>query len=188
MRYLKVSVCMAFASCALLGALVRAEPAAAATPCWKALLNDWYDGRIDQTYARHCYLDALHHLPVDVQTYSSAHDDILRAMQGAVARQKKAGHKIGPNTPLVPAGGGKGNGAAGKGGPSGGGNSGGSTTGAAGRKREKGLTGVADKLNPGSASSLPLPLLVLGGLGLALVAAGGVGLAAKRIQARRQLP
>jgi hypothetical protein len=33
-----------------------------------------------------------------------------------------------------------------------------------------------------------LPLLVLGGLGLALVAAGGVGLAAKRIQARRQLP
>src|SRR2546423_4404454 len=100
---LKVSVCMALASCVLLGALARAEPAAAATPCWKTLLNDWYDGRIDQTYPHHCYQDALRHLPADVQTYSSARDDILRAMQSAVARQKKAGRKVGPNTPLTPA-------------------------------------------------------------------------------------
>jgi hypothetical protein len=48
--------------------------------------------------------------------------------------------------------------------------------------------GLADKLNPGSPSSLPVPLLILGGLALILVAAGGAGLVAKRIQARRQSP
>ena len=65
------------------------RPAAAATPCWKALLNDWYDGRIDNTYALHCYTDALKHLPADVQTYSSAHDDIQRALQSAIAKLGK---------------------------------------------------------------------------------------------------
>ena len=73
---------------ALLLATVR--PAAAATPCWKALLNDWYDGRIDNTYALHCYTDALKHLPPDVQTYSSAHDDIERALI-AVTQERDGG-------------------------------------------------------------------------------------------------
>ena len=172
---LKASVCTVLASCAILGALVHAAPAAAATPCWKALLNDWYDGRIDQTYARHCYDDALKHLPADVQTYSSAKDDILRALQSAIAKQKRAGHKAGPNVLIAPPSSGKGRKNGGKGTPT-------------GRKPEKGLTGLADKLNPGSASSLPLPLLVLGGLALVLVAAGGAGLVAKRIQARRPPP
>jgi hypothetical protein len=173
-RFIKVSVCIALASCALLGALARAEPAAAATPCWKSLLNDWYDGRIDRTYERHCYQDALHHLPDDVRTYSSARDDILRALQSAVAKERRKGHKVSPSTPIVPP--------AAKPAKKGG------KTQPTGRKRQKGLTGLADKLNPGSASSLPVPLLVLGGLGLALVAAGGTGLVAKRIQARRRLP
>src|SRR5437764_13995998 len=79
----KLPVCVALAACALLGSLVRAAPASAATPCWKALLNDWYDGRIDGTYPRHCYQDALKHLPPDVETYSSARDDIERALQSA---------------------------------------------------------------------------------------------------------
>ena len=30
--------------------LATPEQAHAATPCWKSLLNDWYDGRIDGTY------------------------------------------------------------------------------------------------------------------------------------------
>jgi hypothetical protein len=171
---LKLSLCLALTSCALLGSLVHAAPASAArTPCWKTLLNDWYDGRIDQTYERHCYQDALHHLPADVQTYSSARDDIQRALQSAIAKRKRAGQTVGPKTPIVPPKVGKGKG---------------KTTRPPGRKPEKGLTGLADKLNPGTASSLPVPLLVLGGLALVLVAAGGAGLVAKRIQARRQNP
>ncbi|HEX7525649.1 MAG TPA: hypothetical protein VF327_05040, partial [Gaiellaceae bacterium] len=78
MPTLKLLVRATIVAAALFAAVVHASPAAAATPCWKSLLNDWYDGRIDNTYAVHCYQDALHHLPADVQTYSSAHDDILR--------------------------------------------------------------------------------------------------------------
>src|SRR6266567_142897 len=66
---------------ALAALSIGVTSAAAKAPCWKTLLNDWYDGRIDNTYPKHCYSDALTHLPADVQTYSSAHDDILRALQ-----------------------------------------------------------------------------------------------------------
>jgi hypothetical protein len=174
---LKVSVCAGLASVALLCALAQpARAASAATPCWKVLLNDWYDGRIDGTYARHCYNDALKHLPADVSTYSSAHDDILRALQSAIAKQKQAGHTVNANTPIVPPAP-----------PKGGGGRTNPTTDTTRTGRDK-PTGLADKLNPGSPSSLPVPLLILGGLALVLVAAGGVGLVAKRIQARRQSP
>jgi hypothetical protein len=158
-----------------------ARPAAAATPCWKTLLNDWYDGRIDQTYASHCYTQAISHLPSDVQTYSSAREDILRALQSAKSRARKSGKKVGPNTLIGPAPGGGGTG-------SGGGGTDGNGPGATDANRHKGLGQVADKLNPGSASSLPVPLLVLGGLALVLVAAGGAGLVVKHIQARRTAP
>jgi hypothetical protein len=164
----------------LLSATVaRPHAASAATPCWKVLLTDWYDGRIDGTYPIHCYKDALRHLPSDVSTYSSARDDILRALQSAVAKQKKAGQSVGANTLVPPSGHKK--------------TSKTSTTkdkavtaaDTRGRKTDKGLGGVAERLNPSSPSSLPVPLLVLGGLGILLIGAGGVGLAVKRIQARR---
>ena len=38
----------------------------------------------------------------DVSTYSSAHDDIQRALQAAIAKQRAAGHTIGPNTVIKP--------------------------------------------------------------------------------------
>jgi hypothetical protein len=178
---LKVSVCAVLASLALLAAVAQPARAAtkAGTPCWKVLLNDWYDGRIDGTYPRHCYSDALNHLPADVSTYSSAHDDILRALQSATAKQQKpGGPKPGPNTLLKPPPGPKSGGSVASG-------SGTTTTTSSGPNQGDGL---ADKLNPSSPSSLPVPLLVLGGLAILLVAAGGAGLLTKRIQARRQNP
>jgi hypothetical protein len=168
---LKLSLRAALVSLALVAAVARPGGAQAATPCWKALLNDWYDGRIDQTYERHCYTDALHHLPADVSTYSSAHDDITRALQSAIAAQtKKTGKKPGPNAllpPEKPKPGTK------------------TVSTPRGKPADKGLTSLADKLNPGSATALPLPLLILGGLALILVAAGAAGLIAKRLQGRR---
>jgi hypothetical protein len=156
---------------------------ASTTPCWKLLLNDWYDGRIDQTYAIHCYRDALKHLPSDVQTYSSAHDDILRALQTAITQEKKSGKKVGNDTLVVPPKPPKGTGKGGKGGE--GTTTTGTTTSGPGRK---GDGGIAGGLNSSSPSSLPVPLLVLGGLALLLVAAGAAGLIAKRIQSRRANP
>ncbi len=182
----KLLVCLAVATTALLGAAIHAPRASAATPCWKVLLTDWYDGRIDNTYPIHCYTDALKHLPPDVQTYSSAHDDILRALQNAKAKLRKTGHAVTPST-LVP--------------PNNGGNKttttsepGSTTTSTSTTSTtttsEPGHqpTSLVDKLNPSNPSSLPLPLLILGGLAILLVAAGGAGLIAKRYQNRNGPP
>jgi hypothetical protein len=42
-----------------------------------------------------------------------------------------------------------------------------------------------DKTSPRNADSMPLPLLILGGLALLLIASGAVGVASKRLRARR---
>ena len=184
---LKALLLAALAATAFVGFAAQPAPAQAATPCWKQLLNDWYDGRIDNTYPVHCYREALKHLPSDVQTYSSAHDDILRALQSAIAKQKKANKKVSNNTLLPPqtgrGSGGAGGGSGNNGGGSGGGSTDTSTSGQPGRDNGGGLAGKVSSDNP---SSVPTPLLVLGGLALLLVAAGAAGLIAKRVQARRR--
>jgi hypothetical protein len=152
-----------------------ARPAAAATPCWKSLLNEWYSGRIQHVYPLHCYQDALKHLPSDVSTYSSARDDIQRALQSARAAARGSGQKVTGNTLVKPA-------TVKVHGPT--------TTGPTvtvpeqSRKKNKGLAGLADKFDPGSPSALPIPLLVLAGLALLLVAAGAAGMVVKRLQER----
>ena len=47
---------------------------------------DWSDGHIDGTYPLGCYRRALRALPDDIRLYSSATDDITRAL----ARQVRA--------------------------------------------------------------------------------------------------
>jgi hypothetical protein len=178
---LRILIGVGISALSLTAAVARPLPAAAATPCWKALLNDWYDGRIDNTYPINCYSDALKHLPADVQTYSSAHDDILRALQNAKAELKKNGIKVTPTTPVPPPDKPTTT-------PTGTGTTKtttGSTTTAPppGRKPPGGgLPSAVDKVNHSSPSSVPLPLIVLGALALLLVAAGGIGILAKRRQ------
>jgi len=167
----KLALTLGLVALALGAAAIRPAPAQAATPCWKLLLNDWYDGRIDQTYSVHCYKDALKHLPADVQTYSSAHDDILRALQSAIAKQQKSHKPVSDTTPVPPSG-------------SGGGSGGGGTTTTTGGGNQ-GNDGLAGKVSADDPSSIPTPLLILGGLALLLVAAGAAGLIAKRMQSRR---
>src|SRR5918912_696637 len=60
-------------------------PAAAAQPCWKSVLNDWVEnnGVIHGTYPTSCYQEAIRHIPPDTAIYSSAIDDIRRAMMRA---------------------------------------------------------------------------------------------------------
>jgi hypothetical protein len=187
----KVILCAAIVAAALVAAAARPVTAAAATPCWKALLTDWYDGRIDNTYPLHCYTDAIHHLPPDVQTYSSARDDITRALQNAKAKLKKNGVKLTSTTAIPPStnkshqlpGTSKTSTATtetvpGLTLPT-------TTTSLPGRQSKGGFQKLVDKLNPSSPSSLPVPLLVLGALAILLVAAGGAGLVAKRLQGRK---
>jgi hypothetical protein len=179
----KIVISIALVAAAIAGAAIQAPRASAASPCWKVLLTDWYDGRIDHVYPIHCYTDALKHLPPDVRTYSSAHDDILRALQSAKAELKNEGTAITPNTP-VPAN----NGGNSKP-PSGTGTTGTdtvptTTTDQAGNQSSS----PVQNLNNSGPFSLPLPLLILGALAILLVAAGGAGLIAKRFQNRPPPP
>jgi cobalamin biosynthesis Mg chelatase CobN len=186
------STLKALAGAALVAGLLvvaSAQPAAAATPCWKTLLNDWYDGRIDNVYPVHCYQDTLKHLPPDVSVYSSARDDILRALQNTPvpAQATTTSPEQSGTTTTAAASGGK-SGSGGNGGtgapksPDAGGGT--STAGSPGRQTDKGLSGVAQQLNTSSPSSVPVPLIVLGGLAVLLVAAGAAGLIAKRMHSR----
>ncbi len=173
------AACLAALVLAALTVPAAASAKAEATPCWKKLINDWYDGRIDHSYQVHCYRDALKHLPQDVRTYSDAYDVISRALSSAT-RDKK---HVDPNALIPPPAGG-----GGPGGTSGGGtgtNKAGDTGGATGSGF---LTTATDKLGSKSADTVPIPLLVLAGLALLLIAAGGAGLVARRIQARRGRP
>jgi hypothetical protein len=153
-----------------------AAPAAAksAPPCWKTLINDWYDGRIDGIYAIHCYREALQHLPADVDTYSSARDDIRQALQRRIQSTKHGG---GGST----TGGGQGGGAGGGG--TGSGNSGGGGNGSAAGP----IPDIINAGKPAHADSLPIPLLVLGGVALVLMAAGAAGFLVRRQRLRREL-
>lgn len=149
--------------CAI-GALSLSGNATAAkgTPCGKKVLDDWWDnGRIDRLYPLHCYEDAIDAIPEDIREYSDAQEIISRALQGALRDE------------LVPGGndptpGGDGNGQGGGGGDPGPGN---------------GDPTVAPEVDTSGTSSVPIPLLVLGGMSLALLAAGAIGYVSRRRQA-----
>ncbi len=140
---------------------------ARASTCSSALIKDWYvDGRIDQTYPVHCYREALREIPEDQLVYGTLRDDLTRALQDVIRDHN--GHITGMT--LVP-------GAGGGNGPDGG---------ATGGKHDEGFFHwLADKLGPSTAESVPVPLLVLGGLALALIAAAAISFGARRYQARK---
>jgi hypothetical protein len=54
--------------------------------CTPRLLRDWADGRIDRTYPIRCYRQALRMMPVDLEVYSSAPDDITHALSQRIVQ------------------------------------------------------------------------------------------------------
>ena len=154
----------------------KAPRGPAGKTCWNALIRDWYDGRIDKTYEVHCYRDALKHLPQDVRTYSDAYDVISRALADATRGKKR----VDPDAEIAPPGGGTGGGTTTTG-------TGSTTTATAGSGPDASGGPIGGVLNGGDqgANGVPIPLLVLAGLAVLLVAAGGAGLAYRRYQGRR---
>ena len=160
-----------FAALAVTAALGTAQPAQARSmsSCSAALIHDWYvDGRVDKTYPVHCYREALKNIPEDQAIYGTLRQDLTRALQSTI--RQHGGHVTG-DTLVVPIGGGGGNG------PNGTGATGGGI-----------FRTLARWLGPSTADSIPIPLLILGGLAFALMAAAGVSLIARRMQARRAAP
>jgi hypothetical protein len=170
---------------AAVGAILLAAPAAAKDPCWKTLIDDWYDGRIDNVYPVPCYRAALEHMPEDVAQYSSLGDDINRALQAAIATQGPGGGSNGSNTSGDPQSGVKGEAAPENNTFHGGPTSESSGALVAGRDVGGPVPSAIDAIGPGSADSVPVPLIVLGGLSILLLSLGAAGFAARRVQARR---
>lgn len=167
--------------------LTLAAPAAAADACAKKVVADWYDnGRVDAIYPLHCYGDAIKSLPVDVRDYSSAKEDIQRALAFAQRGKSDPGDRSGGTstptettptdttpsdttptkttptdttpTPTTPV----------------------DTT----PDGDPGTSAAGENVDTSGPSSVPVPLIVLGGLALLLLAAGSIGYVSRRLQSR----
>jgi hypothetical protein len=155
-----------------------AAPAAtskATNSCWLDVINDWLDNnRVDKIYPVACYTHAIQTLNQypDVQNYSSAADDIHRAQLAAMHDRTTGGGKGG------------GGGTQGGGGVTGGGNSSGPGGGGGGSSSPP-ITSIFDSGKPSSAQSIPLPLIVLGGLALLLLLSAAGTWLVRRSQARK---
>jgi hypothetical protein len=168
MRSAVIPLLLAFAA----GLLLLGLPgtAAAKTPCWKQVLNDWSNGRQIGVYPLHCYRDAIRNLPEDLRDYSSAADDIQAALQAQIAKRT--------NRSIQSEGGG-GNGPTGQSGSTK------STESTSAAPPRSAYRRAIDNLGTSNADSLPIPLLVLASLGgfLLLLAAGMT--ATKRVRTLR---
>ena len=140
--------------------------------CAQAIIYDWYgDAQIDKRYELHCYKEAIRALPVDIVTYSRASEDILRAL--AYAKKGLPDPGVAPDQSSTDTNPGSSSGT-----PPGQGD--GTTVTVTSPGETVAEAGDVDTTGP---SSIPIPLLVLGGLALLLLAAGGAGYINRRRQA-----
>lgn len=150
---------------------VPGTASASGAPCRNKIFNDWYpDGKIASTYPIACYRDALKHIPPDAAIYSSLSDDIRAAMRAAIRRAHglSAPREVGHGLKAI--------GAVSAGSVMG-------TTASMGTAAPPG-----DAKSHGilaTASNAPLPILVLGGLALILVATGAIGAGVRHLRSRR---
>jgi hypothetical protein len=158
--------------------------ASAGVPCRQKIYTDWrQDGKIATTYPIGCYRDALKHLGSDATIYSSLGPDIRAAMQAAILRKegKHVKAEVGKGfAPLKPAGkpvlvSSQSRHAA-----------------ASPRSTDHSSSGPTQTTaaapvasTNGGGGGLPLPILLLGGLALALAAAGAIGAAVRHARSRR---
>ena len=153
----------------LLSALAAGPALAKERSCADQVIADWYDdGRVGKIYPLECYRQAIKMLPPDVLDYSNAKEEIGRAL--AFAKQGKP--DPGGADPTPPATTSTGTTKTGT--------TKTSTTETDTTKTSttKTDTSTTDTSGP---SSVPVPLLVLGGLAVLLLAAGSAGYLRRRM-------
>jgi hypothetical protein len=142
----------------VLALAVTAPSASAKAPCWKQIIDDWVDdGTIRGVYPLNCYGEAIKHVPNDLQQYTGIIDEITAARQRASRLRLLTGN----NPPPAPA----------EANPN--------------DPDSSVYNSALDKLGPTNSDSLPLPLLILAGLALVMVAAGAAGLLSRHLKARK---
>lgn len=159
---------------ALTAAAVWLPAAHAAVPCRDKIYNEWYaTGKISTSYPAACYRDALKHVPADAQVYSNLGSDIKRALQLSLERSTSSDPSRIPSAVgsghLLPTN---------------------AETKGVVKTRTKtpqnapGPSTVAVGETSGGSSGLPTPVLILGGVALALAAAGLIGSGVRYVRRR----
>ena len=173
------AVWLAVSLVAVVLAAVQVTPAAAAQKCATRIFKDWTDNhRIDRVYGLTCYRAAIKALPVDVRTYSSAEDDIRRAMLYAQSDRNDPGDKGTP--PAAPS-------TASVGSPTGTSSSAAAAAAPAalelrvGRDRSMRVTGSSIVSVDHASLPIPLPLIGLAAVSTVLLALGSAGYLTRRI-------
>ena len=144
----------------LMAAVVAAAASSVAradtTDCGKTVIEAWDNGRLGSSFAPACYRKALQELPEDIRIYSSAEDDINRALIASVAKKStKAGAVKGMVRTLASAQ-------------------------SASSTREQAAAAADDP----SASAVPLTVLVFAGGALLLVSGASISVLARRVRRR----
>jgi len=178
---------LALLALAALGSLLVSAGPALAASCGKQVVDDWYDnGRVDKIYPLSCYREAIRILPTDVLDYSNAKQEIGRAL--AYAKQGKQDPGTKPATATTTT----------------------ETTPATSTETSPAqttpdptqttettpetdttqtdtasLTEAGGDVDTSGPSSVPVPLIVLGGLAVLLLAAGSAGYLARRSSGRK---
>ena len=180
-RSLRTCLVALVAALSAFAALSLAGTAAAATKCGEQVLADWYDnGRIDKIYPLNCYEEARDAIPKDIGPYVDAEEVITRALQSALRGNLDPGgcdpsaDGSADDCARQPGGGTNGNGGSGSEGS-------GSDPNSDPNAEDPGQ--VAPDVDTSSPSSVPIPLLVLGGMSILLLGAGGLGYVSRRRQA-----
>ena len=152
-------ICAALAAVA---ALAFGAGSASAKSCGNAVINDWYvDGTIDARYPAKCYRQALSKVTDQMRIYSDLPEQLERGLRSAVTRA----HVLGTQTTITQ--------------PS---------RSTQGHKRSGPIQRVLGELGPDRADSIPIPLMILGGVALLLIAAGAASAVVRRLNGRRNAP
>ena len=141
----------ALAVAALVGA-----PTAGAANCGTAVLKDWADGKLDRAYPVNCYQHALDAMPEDMRSYTTASEDIRRALLARLrAARTHHGELRGRSRHVA----------------------------AAPRATARETLSSAGVTT--AATGIPLPLIVIAAIGFVLVLSGSAGLLGRRFRAAR---
>jgi hypothetical protein len=160
MRTLVISAALAATAALAFGA-----GAASAKSCGGAIIQDWYaDSTIDGTYSAHCYREALSRVSDRMRMYSDLPEQLERGLRAALQRQATSGRLGTTHTITQP----------------------GRTP--ASHKSSGPIQRVLGELGPDRADSIPIPLMILAGVALLLIAAGATSVLVRRLNGRKNMP
>jgi hypothetical protein len=132
-----------------------AAPVAGAASCGTAVLRDWADGKLSRTYPVDCYQAALAAMPEDMRSYTTAPDDIRRALLARIRASRTHHGKPGARPRAV-----------------------------ASASRTPAREALSAASVATGATGIPLPLIVIAAVGLVLVLGGSATILTRRLRTR----